>query len=135
MQEGLLTQGIELPYQNLSCLLFPSLHTIPSFLSLERRSLQAKLASNLTITFIIDGIEHWVNLKVTESIMSFLLDSGATYCALTSHSGQLAFSPSQTPMTKYFTLPLRWLWNDLFKYTLFGIPVCSLPLLNKNLLT
>lgn len=136
MQEGLATQGTELPYQSLRCPLFPSLHTIPSsFLSLEWRSLQAKLASNLTIAFIIDRIEHWVNLKVTESTVSFLLDSGTTYCILTSHSEQLAFSPSQIPVTNYFTLPLCWLWNGLFKYTLLGITVCSLPLLDKNLLT
>lgn len=86
--------------------------------------------------------EPRVTLQVADKSISFLVDTGATYSVLPSHSGLSI--PSQisvtgidgSPSTPRQTTPLACQFQDcLFSHSFLIIPTCPVPLLGRDILT
>lgn len=86
--------------------------------------------------------EPQVLLEIEGKPIDFLLDTGATFSVLLSKLGTLSNrcvtirGVTGKPVTKYFSQPLRCLWNDLlFSHSFLVMPESPTPLLGRDLMT
>lgn len=83
---------------------------------------------------IITWEEQCVTINVASKFVQFLVDMGATYSVLTSHSGPLSpetwstFGVEGKPKLKYFTTPLNCTWEKTIKtHKYLVMPECLSP--------